>query len=131
MQRSIVTLKLSSCRLIALALITPVIATNAQAIPASRFVRDTVVSPRGEPFLDVPGTRTQHVAIGAFIGALAAASYVWIDASHCVNHGEGPPCDMLVVPISIVFGAGGAIVGGLIGAVLPVSPQAVDANAVT
>ncbi|CAN5768915.1 hypothetical protein BH11GEM1_BH11GEM1_10160 [soil metagenome] len=76
------------------------------------------------PALSVPGSRTKHVVIGGIIGALTGMGYVYADNRSCPKREsfEGPPCSLLYIPLLIVFGVGGFVVGGLIGSVIPTSP---------
>ena len=71
------------------------------------------------PFVVAPAIRRKHVFIGMAIGALAGVSYVIVDDARCIdNPNNGPGCGFMFVPALIVVGAGGAAIGGVIGAVV-------------
>ena len=77
------------------------------------------VAPAHRPFVVGPAVRRKHVLIGMAIGALAGVSYVIVDDARCIeNPNNGPGCGFIFVPALIVVGAGGAAIGGVIGAVV-------------
>ena len=71
-------------------------------------------------------SRTAHSVIGAVIGAIGGVAYAIAMNRQCDarQHSNGIPCGVggaqeLAI---LVFGAGGAVVGGLVGYLLPSSP---------
>ena len=76
-------------------------------------------APAHRPFVVAPAIRRKHVFIGMAIGALAGVSYVIVDDARCIdNPNNGPGCGFIFVPALIVVGAGGAAIGGVIGALV-------------
>jgi hypothetical protein len=66
--------------------------------------------------------RIDHALIGSLVGLVAGAAAMVIDVKHCEatsRHVQGQPCEIgyAVVPIAAL---GGAAVGAIVGAVLPV-----------
>jgi hypothetical protein len=66
--------------------------------------------------------RIDHALIGSLVGLVAGVAALVIDVKHCEatsHHSEGPPCAIgyTILPIAAL---GGAAVGTIVGAVLPV-----------
>jgi len=66
--------------------------------------------------------RIDHALIGSLVGLVAGAAAMVIDVKHCEatsRHVQGQPCEIgyTLVPIAAL---GGAAVGAIVGAVLPV-----------
>jgi hypothetical protein len=68
------------------------------------------------------GGRTDHALIGSLVGLVAGAGALVLDVQHCnatSHHSEGPPCAIGYVAMPFVA-LGGAAVGTIVGALLPV-----------
>ncbi|MEP6990447.1 MAG: hypothetical protein ABJA80_05905 [bacterium] len=63
-------------------------------------------------------SRRSHVAIGVVGGMIVGTAALFFDMSHCVEHGDGPPCAIEVVFLPTVLLAGG-VIGAITGALLP------------
>jgi hypothetical protein len=66
--------------------------------------------------------RIDHGLVGSLVGLVAGVAALVIDVKHCEatdRHSEGPPCAIgyTILPIAAL---GGAAVGAIVGAVLPV-----------
>jgi hypothetical protein len=66
--------------------------------------------------------RIDHALIGSLVGLVAGAAALVLDVRHCNatnHHSEGPPCEIGYAAMPIVA-LGGAAVGTIVGALLPV-----------
>lgn len=66
--------------------------------------------------------RIDHALVGSLVGLVAGAAALVLDVRHCnatSHHSEGPPCEIGYAAMPIVA-LGGAAVGTIVGALLPV-----------
>ena len=68
------------------------------------------------------GSREKHVLIGALAGGIAGAVFAIADVSSCKASTNGVPCALGASTQLALDVSAGALVGGLIGALLPAGP---------